>query len=288
MIDLTAIILTKNEESNIGLCINSIKEICKRIIVIDSFSNDKTVDIAKNMGAEIHQHEFENYSKQFKYGLNNFDIVTKWVLRLDADESLTEESAEELEKLCIVNENTNVNGIIIRFEVDFMGKKLRHGGIYPFKKLAVFKFGLGDIEDRHMDEHIVLSEGYSTEMKSDSIHRAYKDLSYWINKHNWYSSREVVDYFEESEKLKQGVLQLDKHAKIKRLFKFKLYYKLPIGTRAHMYYIFRYYVKLGFLDGKEGKIMAFLHAYWYRYLVDAKIYEAKLNGKIPKYNNGLE
>lgn len=288
MADLTAIILTRNEELNIATCINSIKEITKRIIVIDSYSNDNTINIAKQLGAEVYQHEFENYSKQFKYGLNNFNINTKWVLRIDADESLTEESAEEINILCNKNSNTDINGIIIRFEVKFMGKSLKHGGIYPFRKLLVFKYGLADIEDRHMDEHIVLHNGKVIETKHDSLHRDYKDLTYWINKHNWYSSREVVDYFEQKDFVNSNAEKLDRVARFKRFIKFNIYYKLPLGMRAHLYYIYRYYIKLGFLDGKEGKILAFLHAYWYRYLVDAKIYEAELNGEVPEYSKGLK
>jgi len=196
MADLTAIILTKNEELNIENCILSIKDLAKRIIVVDSFSTDKTVEIAKGLGAEIYEHEFVNYSKQFLYGLNETDIQTKWVLRIDADERLTDASRAEIEQLCEQHMETDVNGIILRFEVTFLGKKLRHGGIYPFRKLLVFKHGIGTIEDRNMDEHIVLSHGKTVEVKNDSEHHDYKDLTYWTNKHNWYASREVPDYMQ--------------------------------------------------------------------------------------------
>lgn len=280
--DLTAIILTKNEESNIEKCIKSINAITKRIIVIDSFSNDETPKIAERMGAEVYQHAFENYSKQFKYGLENFDIKTKWVLRIDADEELTKSSAKEIENLCNKNENTDINGIVLRFEVNFMGRKLRHGGIYPFKKMNVFKYGIGYIEERNMDEHIVLKSGKYIETKSDCIHKDYKDLTYWINKHNWYASREVKDYFIEGAQFSEAE-QYELAARMKRIFKFKIYYKLPMGTRAHLYYLYRYYVRLGFLDGKEGKIFAFFQAYWYRFLVDAKIYETM---RIDRENHG--
>ncbi len=131
MTDLTAIILTKNEELNIADCIRSIQSLAKRIIVIDSFSTDKTIQIAERLGAEVQQHEFINYSKQFLYGLNETDIQTTWVLRIDADERLTDASRKEIEKLCNENMHTDVNGIVLRFEVTFLGRKLRHGGIYP-------------------------------------------------------------------------------------------------------------------------------------------------------------
>lgn len=272
MADLTTIILTHNEELNIEECIKSVKNISKRIVVIDSFSNDRTVYIAKKNGAEVYQNKWVNYAKQYKYGIEKADIQTKWVFRLDADERLTKRSSEELEKLCSTNENTDINGIIVRFEVNFLGKKLRHGGIYPFRKLLVYKYGYGDIEDRHMDEHIVLTEGKTIELKSDSLHYDYKDLTFWVDKHNKYSSREVQDYLESFSK-KDDRAKLDKGAKIKRIFKYKVYYKIPMGVRALVYFMYRYFLKLGFLDGKEGLIFGVLQAYWYRFLVDAKIYE---------------
>ena len=155
-----------------------------------------------------------------------------------------------------------------------MGKRLRHGGIYPIKVLRVFKTGKAHIELRDMDEHIVLDEGRSVEMKNDCVHQDFKSLYEWIDKHNKYSNREVLDYFNRQES--QDSVTLNKGAKFKRFVKFKIYYKLPMGMRAHLYYWYRYYFKLGFLDGKEGKIFTFLQAYWYRFLVDAKIHERKL------------
>ena len=280
MTDLTAIVLTKNEELNIADCLKSIQSLAKRIVVVDSFSTDRTVEIVKEYGADVYQHEFINYSKQFLYGLNETGIDTKWVLRIDADERLTKASRAEVESLCESNMDTDVNGIILRFEVTFLGKKLRHGGIYPFRKLLVFKRGIGTIEDRYMDEHIVISEGRTVEVKNDSEHHDFKDLAYFIQKHNWYSSREVLDYIQNTELQNEDGKALNHKAGVKRWIKFHIYYKLPMGMRAHLYYWYRYYIKLGFLDGKEGKIYAFMQAYWYRYLVDAKIYEYQRTGQI--------
>ena len=280
MADITAIILTLNEEKNIEECIRSIQPIVKRIVVVDSFSTDRTVEIAKELGAEVLQNKWINYSTQFIYAIEKANIDTTWVFRIDADERLTEKSAAELEKLTTEHESDDVNGIIVRFEVNFMGKALRHGGIYPIKVLRVFKNGKAHMENRNMDEHIVLDEGKSIEMKNDCMHQDFKSLYAWIEKHNKYSGREVLDYLNREEA--QSNNALSKGAKFKRFVKFKIYYKLPMGMRAHLYYWYRYYFKLGFLDGKEGKIFAFLQAYWYRFLVDAKIHEQKLVNKKDK------
>ena len=273
MADITAIILTLNEEKNIRECIGSIQNLVKRIVVVDSFSTDKTVEIAKELGAEVLQHEFINQAQQFIYATDTLDIQTKWILRLDADERFTQETAAELEELTAKHADDDVNGIVVRFEVSFMGKPLRHGGIYPIKVLRIFKTGKAHMEVRSMDEHIVVNEGRSIEMKNDCLHRDFKSLYAWVERHNKYSNHEMLDYLNR-ENTQEGVA-LHGSAKFKRFVKFKIYYKLPMGFRAHLYYWYRYYFKLGFLDGKEGKIFAFLQAYWYRFLVDAKIYEQK-------------
>ena len=271
--DITAIILTRNEEINIEDCVRSIITAVKRVVVVDSFSTDSTVEKAKMLGAEVYQHPFENYAKQYMYAVEVAKADTMWTLRIDADERLTPDSALELEKLCNENMITDVAGIVLRFKKNFLGKDLYHGGVYPWKKMNCYKTKLGVIEDRMMDEHIVLSSGTVIEMKHDCLHFDFKNIEYWVNKHNWYSSRETVDYFQNLEKPKDKA-ELD----FKTWIKMNLYYNLPLGMRAHLYYIYRYYLKMGFLDGKEGKIYAFLQAYWYRYLVDAKIYECKTMG----------
>lgn len=281
MADITAIILTRNEKDFIEDCISSIKPIVSRIVVVDSFSEDNTVDLAKKAGAEVYQHEFYNYSKQYKYAVNTANVKTKWILRIDADERLTAESAEELNNLCNENENTNVSGIVLRFYNMFLEKPMYHGGMYPWKKLSVYKTGIGDIEDRNMDEHIILSSGTTIEAKKDSAHLAFRGLTFFTNKCNWYSTREAMDYFEQK--------NIDsKNASLKTRLKMSVYYRLPLGFRSWAYYFYRYYLRLGFLDGKEGKIFAFLHAYWYRFLVDAKIYEHEKLGEEFKPTGALK
>ena len=139
MADITAIILTRNEKDFIEDCISSIKPIVSRIIVVDSYSEDNTVELAKMAGAEVYKHDFYNYSKQYKYAVNIAKVKTKWILRIDADERLTPESAEELKRLCNENDDTDVSGIVLRIYNMFLGKTMYHGGMYSWKKLSVYK-----------------------------------------------------------------------------------------------------------------------------------------------------
>lgn len=281
MADITAIILTRNEKDFIEECILSIKDIVQRIVVVDSFSDDNTVELAKALGAEVYQHEFFNYSKQYKYAVDVANVTTKWILRIDADERLTKESADELDRLCCSNNETDVTGIVLRFYNVFLGKPMLHGGMYPWKKLSVYKAGRGDIEDRNMDEHIIIDGGRTIEAKKDSKHLAFRGLTFFTNKCNWYSTREAMDYFEQKK-------MTSKNASLKTRLKMDVYYKLPLGFRSWLYYVYRYYICGGFLDGKEGRIFAFLTAYWYRFLVDAKIYEHEKIGEEFKPTGALK
>lgn len=275
MADLTVITLAYNEEKNLPDCLSSVKDIAKRLVVCDSFSTDKTEEIAKSFGADILKHEFYNYASQYIYAEENANIDTKWVLRLDADERLTEEAREEIERICNENSDTDISAVDVYYKVSFLGRELKH---YPFHKVILYKFGKAHLENRNMDEHITVTEGRSIVLKNKLIHNDYKGLTAWVDKHNKYSSREVLDMLGENEE-KVDLKSLSMATRIKRFMKFGIYYKLPTGLRSYLYYLYRLYVKGGILDGKEGRIFAFLQAYWYRYLVDAKMYEHEVNNR---------
>ncbi|MCD7791357.1 MAG: glycosyltransferase family 2 protein [Bacteroides thetaiotaomicron] len=279
MQDLTVLILAMNEEKNIVRSVSSVRKIAKRIIVVDSGSSDRTMELAKENGAEVVEHApFVNYATQFNWGLDNTDIDTKWILRLDADEQVTPELAEEIERALIEHDSDDVNGFEVRCRVIFMGKWIRHGGTYPLIIPRLFRRGFGRVEMRKMDEHTLI-EGKVLCFENDLVHYDFKGLHEWIDKHNKYATRECQDYYERLE-VHQQQIQGNLHGnqrQRKRFIKNNIYYNLPLFWRAWFYYIYRYYIRLGFLDGKEGKIFCFLQAYWYRFLVDAKIYE---NGKL--------
>lgn len=270
--------LTYNEEKNITDCINSFKHFVDRIVIWDGFSQDHTVEIAKKLGAEVYQHH-GTYRPRYDYGMAHTKFDTDWIAFIEADERFTEVSAKELKYLCDLYADTDTNGIVLRDTVCFMGKELRHGGVYPLTRLRVWKPGKGYMEKTELDEHIIVKEGNIAYMKHDILHTDYNGLLRWSSKHCEYASRAAKDYLRK----KTGIDQIekkgvDKRAKIKRFFKYHIYYQLPMGIRAWMLYIYQCYIRFGFLDGKEGKIYAFLHAYWYRYLVDAYIYESQKAG----------
>lgn len=272
MADITVVVLTKNEEINITDCLESLNNFAKRVVVVDSGSEDRTVEIAKEFGADVFSHPFVNYATQFNWALDNTNISTKWTMRLDADERLTPALIDELESLMNEHEHDDVNGITMEAWLYFMGKRLKYGGPQK-RKLMVFKTGIGRIEDREMDEHTYLTEGTSVSAKEKFLHYDFKNLTFFIDKMNWYASREVKDYFDYINHKNEDDNLNDTTISNTRRKKFGIYYKLPKFVRSWLLFIYVYIFRLGFLDGKEGYIYHYMYSRWYRLLVDAKIHE---------------
>ena len=280
MIDLTIVILTKNEEKNLPKCILSFGDIPSRFVVVDSYSTDGTLEVCEQMRVElaekgivldIFQHPFVSHADQFNWALDNANITTSWTMRIDADEELTEGLAGEFQEM-LPSLPESVKGINLRRRVYFMGKWIRHGGCYPVILLRVFRTGCAHCENSLMDEHIDLDEpGELVTFRNDFSDYNTKSLEWWIAKHNRYSNLEVLEHTARVDSPNGAILS--GQARLKRIAKDRGYYRLPSFTRAHLYFVYRYYFRLGFLDGTEGKIFHFLQAYWYRFLVDAKLFE---------------
>lgn len=247
------------------------------IVIVDSYSKDRTIEIAEELGVKVLQNKFVNQAVQFNWALDTCDIQSDWILRIDADEYIDNKNNINLRKT-LSELSADSNGIIISRKIVFMGKALMHGGWYPKWNLRIFRNGKGRCENRWMDEHIVLSEGQAVQLQLDFVDDNLNDLTWWTTKHNNYSSREAVDYF-----LSQHNLQHENSveaklfgndAERKRWLKSK-YHNFPFFVRPFLNFIYRYIFRLGFLDGKQGFIWHFLQGFWYRFLVDAKIYELK-------------
>ena len=275
-LDITTIILTYNEEKHIERCIKSLSKLVRRIVVIDSYSTDRTSEICKEYDVDFFQNKWINYSKQFQWGLDNSNISTKWSMRMDADEYLEDDLIKELHHNLNKLEN-NINGIYLKRKVFFKGKWIKHGGFYPHTLLRIWKTGEGRIEQRWMDEHIVLKHPNTVVMKHDIVDDNFNNIGWWIDKHNKYATREAIDllnikyqFLEEDNELSASN---DPQAKYKRIIKEHIYSKVPISFRAFLYFIYRYLIRLGLLDGHIGFTFHFLQGFWYRYLVDLKFKE---------------
>jgi glycosyltransferase involved in cell wall biosynthesis len=271
MEDITAIILTKNEEKNIKECLLSIKGFVQRSLVIDCGSTDSTREIAQEFGAEVLIHPFEYYARQFNWGIANGNIKTTWILRLDADERFTPELNEEVSKILSKNTGNDVNGITVEADYYFLVRCIKHG-LRKKRKMMLFKYGIGEIEDRRRDAHSILHSGCSVSAKHRFLHYDFKDISAYIDRYNWYATKEMEDYLFTTSEL-SGIQNSDNLIKKQRKKKYGIYYKAPMFLRAQLWFVYNYIFRFGFLDGKEGFLFHYFECYWYRMLVDAKILE---------------
>ena len=279
MLDLSVVILTKDEELHIDRCLKNVSDIAKEIFIIDSFSTDKTLEIASRYAnvVVLQNKWINNHAYQFNWGLDNAPITGKWVLRLDADEYLLPELIEEIkEKLPQLPEN--ISGVSFNRRHIFMDKWMKHG-IYPVTLLRLFRFGKGRCEQRLMDEHIQITDGKNIVFDHDFCDHNLNNLSWYCHKHVNYAVREAVDLLDIEIGL-TGAAKADQdrvinsQAETKRRKKHS-YAKKPIFWRSFAYFLYRYFFKGACLEGKEGFIFTFIQCWWYRTLVDAKIYEIK-------------
>lgn len=279
LVTLAAVILTKDESKHIERCLKSLVGVIDDIVVVDCYSSDNTVEIAKSFGARVIQHPWKNYATQLNFGIHECNISADWIWRIDADEYL-EGNLGYAVKAYIQTAPDDVNGIYVRKRIDFMGKPLLHGGWYPSYHLKVFRRGHGDCENRWMDEHIRLFDGKSITIEDgNQVDANLNNLSWWTEKHNGYATREMVDMLMMEYGLDAKAEEVipkffGTEEQRKRWLKLK-YVKSPLFVRPFLNFFLRYVLKGGFLDGKEGFIWHILQGFWYRMLVDANIYELK-------------
>lgn len=276
MTKITAIVLTYNEQQHISRCIKSLLNITNEIFIIDSHSNDDTVKLAEDLGATVYSNSWPgNHALQLKWAFDNCNIKTDWIIRLDADEYLTPKLINEINgKLPTLPENET--GIYLKRRVIFQDMWIKHGGYYPTWLLRIWRNNCGIVEQRWMDEHIKLTKGESVQFDNDFIDHNLNNLTWWTEKHNNYSTREAIDLLNTIFQFKSYDEVIPKflgtQEQRKRWLKVK-YASMPLFLRPFLYFLYRYFIKLGFLDRRQGLIWHFLQGFWYRFLVDAKIYE---------------
>lgn len=275
---ISFVVLTFNEEKHIERCINSLAPFALEIWVVDSFSTDKTTEIAEQLGAKVVRHPFENQAQQFNWAIRECDIKGEWIWRVDADEYISEDLGKKVTQ-SIATCTTEVNGIYVNKAIVFQGRKLKHGGWYPAPQIKVIRKGFGESENKVMDEHLIITSGTTVYVDGDQTDENLNDLTWWTDKHNRYASREAINmlmmqYEMDSDSDGVSPKLLGNDAERKRWFKLR-YAKMPLYVRPFAYFFVRYFLKLGFLDGHTGLTWYVLQSFWYRFLVDAKVYEIR-------------
>ena len=266
-----AFILTLDEEQHIARCIASIREYCASVLVIDSGSTDRTCAIARELGAEVIVHPFTTHSAQVNAAIEHLEGRGGWLMRIDADEVLEPPPAGVL-----VAMGEAADGLIVRRHIHFLGRRMLHGGLQPNWHLRLWRAGTGRCEQRWMDEHIYV-EGPTRTTTLEIADINLNPVGWWTAKHNGYASREAIEVLARKypllDRATPAAETLHGPVRLKRLVKERLFNRLPGGMRAKAYFFWRYWVRLGFLDGAEGYFFHFLQVYWYRTLIDCKVRE---------------
>lgn len=271
---LSVYVLTFNEARNLPACLASLADLSDDVHIVDSYSSDETLDIAKKAGAHIHQRKFDSFARQCNWALDNAPFKNAWIMRLDADERLTSETILEIRDL-ISNASADLTAVILKKRMYFMGRWIRYGRMYPMLRMCIYKRDAGRYEDLE-EEQFVITYGRTIIAKNDFFeNNLNNDLPYFTAKHVDYAEDEAREFLSASPKGELVPSLFGNKIERTRWLKLKIYNRAPLGMRALLYFMYRYIFCLGFLDGREGLIFHTLQAFWYRFYVDARIYELR-------------
>jgi len=273
-VPISSVVLTYNEQANLSSCLESVAGWASGLFVVDSGSTDGTRQIAERYGARVVEHPFETHAQQWRWALAHLPLGHPWVLALDADQRLTRELKDEIAGLFKSGDDgpDDVEGFYLNRRQIFRGRWIRHGGYYPKYLLKLFRRDRVQIDERDLIDHHFLVSGCARALRHDLVEDNVKesDIGFWIEKHNRYAALQA-----RVEALGHGHGPLtprafgtpdERTAWLKRAWD-----HLPLYLRPVLYFSYRYFARLGFLDGKEGFVFHFLQAFWYRLLVDVHL-----------------
>jgi glycosyltransferase involved in cell wall biosynthesis len=267
----TVILLTFNSEATLAATLTSARQVADEIFVVDSFSSDGTQALARSLGATVVEHAFEHYGAQRNWAIDHLPISRPWQLHLDADEWMDARLVAAIQAL---PEEPEHAGYFIARYVRFLGRVMRHGAMSPTWHMRLFRTGAGRCEDRRYDQHFLLGSGTTGQLPGEMIDDNRMSLSEWSARHNRWADSEVIELESEATQDRLKPDARGNPAQRKRFLR-GYYYRAPLFLRAFALFVYRYFFRLGFLDGIEGTIYWVLQSFWFRFLVDAKIWEKR-------------
>jgi glycosyltransferase involved in cell wall biosynthesis len=278
---ISVILAVRNEAKNLPRCLQALRDVGE-VYVIDSQSTDETVEIARSNGAQVVQFHYQGgWPKKRQWAMNTLPIAHDWILLLDADEVLTPELCEEIRSAI---QNPAIDGYFIMLRTWFLGRALRHGDV-AFWKLSLFRRGKGRYEcrlkdqdasmaDMEVHEHVVV-KGATAKLRNPLIHHNVESLSHYIQKHDEYSNWESHVLLQRGSDNEIPPSFFGTQAQRRRWLKRKLF---AVPGSPVVLFLYRYLVRLGFLDGVPGLIYCAFQAVQ-MFHTKAKIYELKLKLK---------
>ena len=292
-IPVSVLIPAKNEEANLPACLQSVSS-ADEVFVVDSHSDDSSVEIAAAHGAQVVQFDFNGrWPKKKNWALDNLPFRNEWVLIVDCDERITPELWREM---AAVIEEDELDGCYINRRVYFLGKWIRHGGKYPDWNMRFFRHAKGRYEnlnteeirntgDNEVHEHVVIAGNNIGYLRNDMLHIDFRDLYHWLARHNRYSNWEARVYYNILRGMDDsgtiGANLLGDSVQRKRFLK-KIWVRLPF--KPALRFILFYIIRLGFLDGYPGYVYGRLLSQ-YEYQIGVKLYELQFGGSLNLTNN---
>ncbi|HUA51408.1 MAG TPA: glycosyltransferase family 2 protein [Candidatus Sulfotelmatobacter sp.] len=273
---LSVVILTFNSEATIGATLASARRVSDDVHVVDSGSTDRTIAIAETHGAQIARHTFESYGAQRNWAIDSLPLRHGWELHLDADERLSDELADAIADLQARGFAGPAVGYFIPRLVHFLGRPIRHGGMYPIWHMRLFRRGRGRCEARRYDQHFYV-DGPTARLAFPMIDDIRTPLGEWVIRHNRWADAEADELMHGGTDGRVAARFGGNPVERKRALRGS-YNRLPRFGRAFLLFFYRYVLRAGFLDGRPGLIFFVLQTFWFRFLVDAKIYEREREG----------
>ena len=282
--EVDVMIPTLNEAAHIARAVKNARAL-GNVVVLDSLSTDGTQQLARDAGATVVEHRFVNYSAQKNWGLDNLPFVGKWVFILDADERLTPRLRREIRAMLRRAEDARGGGgggggrapavgYYINRALVFMGRNVRHGGLYPSWNLRLFRRGEARYEERAVHEHMICN-GPTDYMRGEMVHIRTESMHQYIAKHIRYADLESTEWVN----LKLGRSRTaPSHKLFKDLLRYRSWLRREVWPRMPLRPLWRflhmYVFRLGILDGRAGWHLARLMAS-YEYMITL-LYEDKL------------
>ncbi|HEY0759552.1 MAG TPA: glycosyltransferase family 2 protein [Acidisarcina sp.] len=271
----SVIILTYNSCDSLPATLRAALEVSDDVHVVDSFSRDDTAGIARAAGATVVQHAFSSYGEQRNWAIDTLPLKYAWQLHLDADEVL---EPELIASILALPDTPPESGFLLARNLRFLGRILRHGGMSPTWHLRLFRNGVGRCEQRHYDQHFYLTAGGSRQLSGLMVDDVRMSLSEWTARHNRWSDAEVLEVQATAASSHRVPGRALGNAIERKRFVRRLYNNSPLFVRPFGLFFYRFVLRLGFLDGTEGFIFWVLQTFWFRFLIDAKLYEARAAG----------
>lgn len=234
--------------------------------------------MVKKYTDKIYQHQFETHTKQWNWAFKTLPLSFEWCLALDADQAVGEKLVSELKTL-FANPPLDIAGYYIKRKQIFRGRWIRFGGYYPKYLLKLFKVKNAFCNEMELVDHRFYVQGKTAKLKNDIIERSLNDdnMAFWIEKHNRYATLLAKETICRRNTIPNNTIRtFVSRTPDQRVFWLKgIYEHIPLYIRPFLYFFWRFFFCLGFLDGKQGLIFHFFQGLWYRLLVDIEIYKLK-------------